>query len=84
MENQDNNTRKKESKLDSRLSTNKSIKPITQQHKDPSIPVDLIDDLNKKKIDPLTESSINLGYEERAPRKKELKQKEHLDKDDKQ
>jgi hypothetical protein len=48
-----------------------------------NLPVDLIDDLNKKKIDPLTEGNTNLGYVERAPRKKELEQKEHYDQEDK-
>ncbi|MBK0370330.1 hypothetical protein [Flavobacterium agrisoli] len=47
------------------------------------IPIDLMDDLNKEKIDPLTESITNLGYEEKPPRKKELEQTEHLDQDDK-
>lgn len=47
------------------------------------IPTDLIDDLDKGKIDPLTEGITNLGYEEKPPRKKELELKEHLDREDK-
>jgi hypothetical protein len=47
-----------------------------------SIPKDLIEDLKKGKIDPLTEGKTNLGYEERSPRKKELEEKKHYDKDD--
>lgn len=56
---------------------------INPETPDFSIPVDLIDDLKKGKIDPLTEGKTNLGYEERAPRKKELDEKEHYDKEDK-
>lgn len=47
-----------------------------------SVPKDLIDDLKKDKIDPLTEGKTNLGYEERAPRKKELEDKDHKDRED--
>ncbi|WP_418264834.1 hypothetical protein [Flavobacterium faecale] len=47
------------------------------------IPEDLIDDIKKNKIDPLTEGKTNLGYEEKPPRKKELEQKEHYDQPDK-
>ena len=47
-----------------------------------SMPEDLIDDLKKGKIDPLTEGATNLGYEERAPRKKELEEKKHKDRED--
>lgn len=56
---------------------------LTNQNDESHIPKDLIDDLNKNKIDILTDGATNLGYEERAPRKKELEQKEHLDSDDK-
>jgi hypothetical protein len=48
-----------------------------------TVPTDLIDDLRKGKIDPLTEGKTNLGYQEKPPRKKELEQKEHLDREDK-
>lgn len=48
------------------------------------IPIDLIDDLKKDKIDPLTEGrETNLGYDEKSPRKKELEQEEHYDQEDK-
>jgi hypothetical protein len=57
-----------------------TINPISN---DNSKPDDLIDDLKKGKIDPLTEGKTNLGYEERAPRKKELEEKEHKDREDK-
>ncbi|MDX6183864.1 hypothetical protein SGQ44_16640 [Flavobacterium sp. Fl-77] len=55
----------------------------TPDKKEFPIPTDLIEDLDKGKIDPLTEGNTNLGYEEKSPRKKELDQKEHLDRDDK-
>lgn len=71
MKNQDNTPEKKSVKMDKKDSSDKSV------------PIDLINDLKKGKIDPLTEGSTNLGYEERSPRKKELDQKEHLDKEDK-
>lgn len=71
MKNQDSTPEKKSVKIDKKDSSDKSV------------PSDLINDLKKGKIDPLTEGSTNLGYEERAPRKKELDQKEHLDKEDK-
>lgn len=61
--------------------SNSVIKDSSTANK--SIPEDLIDDLKNKKIDPLTEGSTHLGYEERAPRKKELEQDEHYDQDDK-
>lgn len=57
-----------------------TIHPISN---DFSTPQDLIDDLKKGKIDPLTEGSTNLGYEERPPRKKELEDKKHNDREDK-
>jgi hypothetical protein len=66
--------------------TDKKIKQNdneSQSQKPANLPVDLRDDLKKNKIDPLTEGSTHLGYEERAPRKKELDQKEHFDQDDK-
>lgn len=50
---------------------------------DTAVPVDLIDDIKKDKIDPLTEGKTNLGYDEKPPRKKELEQKEHFDQQDK-
>jgi hypothetical protein len=55
----------------------------SKSQKTTHLPVDLIDDLKKNKIDPLTEGATNLGYEERPPRKKELEQKEHYDQEDK-
>ena len=60
--------------------TKKTEKKSTK--KEFPIPTDLIDDLNKDKIDPLTEGVTNLGYKEKPPRKKELEQKEHLDRED--
>ena len=57
--------------------------PQTPTREKFTVPTDLIDDLKKGKIDPLTEGNIHLGYEEKTPRKKELEQKEHLDRDDK-
>ncbi|MWB95296.1 hypothetical protein GON26_13085 [Flavobacterium sp. GA093] len=57
--------------------------PRTSTRDNFTVPTDLIDDLKKGKIDPLTEGNTHLGYEEKTPRKKELEQKEHLDRDDK-
>ncbi|MCW2120227.1 hypothetical protein [Flavobacterium sp. 7A] len=51
----------------------------TAELSETKIPVDLIDDLKKGKIDPLTEGKTNLGYDEKTVRKEELKQKEHYD-----
>jgi hypothetical protein len=56
---------------------------INRKSNELSIPTDLIDDLKKGKIDPLTEGTTNLGYEERSPRKKELEEKKHMDREDK-
>ncbi|MCG9791436.1 hypothetical protein [Flavobacterium algicola] len=57
----------------------KNIKPTAEEPKTTKLPEDLIDDLKKDKIDPLTEGETNLGYDEKPPRKKELDQDEPLE-----
>ena len=71
-------------KINRKSDTLKSEPIVTSPTTDEfSTPVDLIEDLKKGKIDPLTEGKTNLGYEERSPRKKELEEKEHKDREDK-
>lgn len=88
MKNQDNNEVNKEKSQPERLENNDAFNNEDPAIKDKAtpvefpIPIDLIDDVKNEKIDPLTEQK-NLGYEEKNPRKKELEQKEHLDRDDK-
>lgn len=73
--NQSANTQEDEHTLDCKKSAAASPKrPVKTTTAE-----DLIDDIKKDKIDPLTEGETNLGYEEKPPRKKELEQKEHLD-----
>ena len=84
MKNHSNNTHQsdtakmRQETLDSTLSDSLSPKKSV----DTTGAEDLIDDIKKDKIDPLTEGDTNLGYEEKAPRKKELEQTEHLDQDE--
>lgn len=89
MKTQDKHETNKEKNQTERLENKKPLNEADAVIKDKAtpiefpIPIDLMDDMNKDKIDPLTEGISNLGYEEKPPRKKELDQKEHLDRDDK-
>ncbi len=83
MDTQDNKEKSQKQRLETNEVFQKDEAAIsTPTPKEFPIPVDLIDDLKKDKIDPLTEGSTNLGYEEKPPRKKELEQKEHYDQEE--